>query len=142
VLDPKLSGLQNLERMRDAGGTAPFGKLLEFRLVEVGDGFAVFEGHPSEKHYNPAGTVHGGWISSILDSALGCAIHSRLEAGQGYTTVELKVNMVRTLTDQTGMVTARGAIVHLGRRVATSEARLEDGNGKLMAHGSCTCMIL
>ncbi len=142
MLDSRLTGLQNLQRMRDAGGVAPFGKLLGFRLVEVGDGFAVFEGEPGEQHYNPAGTVHGGWISSILDSALGCAVHSRLEAGQGYTTVELKVNMVRALTEQTGLVSARGAVVHLGRRVATSDARLEDANGKLLAHGSCTCMIL
>jgi uncharacterized protein (TIGR00369 family) len=142
VLDPKLTGLQNLERMRDAGGTAPLGKLLEFRLIEVGDGFAVFEGNPGSQHYNPAGAVHGGWISAILDSALGCAIHSRLDAGQGYTTVELKVNMVRALTDQTGVVIARGAVIHLGRRVATSDARLEDRNGRLLAHGSCTCMIL
>ncbi len=102
MLDPKLTGLQNLERLRDAGGRAPLGSLMDFRLVEVGDGFAVFEGNPGAKHYNPAGTVHGGWISSILDSALGCAIHSRLEAGHGYTTVELKINMVRALTDQTG----------------------------------------
>ncbi len=142
MLDPKLTGMQNLERLRDAGGRAPLGSLMDFRLVDVGDGFAVFEGNPGAKHYNPAGTVHGGWISSILDSALGCAIHSRLEAGQGYTTVELKINMVRALTDQTGPVTARGAVIHLGRRVATSDARLEDANGRLLAHGSCTCMIL
>lgn len=142
MLDPKLTGLQNLERLRDAGGRAPLGRLMDFRLVDAGDGFAVFEGNPGEKHYNPAGTVHGGWISAILDSALGCAIHSRLEAGQSYTTVELKINMVRALTDQTGLVTARGAIIHLGRRVATSDARLEDVNGRLLAHGSCTCMIL
>ena len=142
MLDPKLTGLQNLERLRDAGGRAPLGRLMDFRLVDAGDGFAVFEGNPGEKHYNPAGTVHGGWISAILDSALGCAIHSRLEAGQSYTTVELKINMVRALTDQTGLVTARGAVIHLGRRVATSDARLEDVNGKLLAHGSCTCMIL
>ena len=142
MLDPKLTGLQNLERLRDAGGRAPLGSLMDFRLIEVGDGFAVFEGNPGAKHYNPAGTVHGGWISSILDSALGCAIHSRLEAGHGYTTVELKINMVRALTDQTGPVTARGGVIHLGRRVATSDARLEDANGRLLAHGSCTCMIL
>ncbi len=142
MLDPKLTGLQNLERLREAGGRAPLGNLLDFWLVDVGDGFAVFEGNPSAEHYNPAGTVHGGWISSILDSALGCAIHSRLEAGQGYTTVELKINMVRAVTDLTGLVTARGAVIHLGRRVATSDARLEDANGKLLAHGSCTCMML
>ena len=142
MLDPKLTGLQNLERLRDAGGRAPLGRLMDFQLVDAGDGFAVFEGNPGAKHYNPAGTVHGGWISAILDSALGCAIHSRLEAGQSYTTVELKINMVRALTDQTGLVTARGAVIHLGRRVATSDARLEDVNGKLLAHGSCTCMIL
>lgn len=142
MLDPKLTGLQNLERLRDSGGQAPLGELMDFRLVDVGDGYAVFEGNPGREHYNPAGTVHGGWISSILDSALGCAIHSRLEAGQTYTTVELKTNMIRTLTDQTGLVVARGAVIHMGRRVATSDARLENANGRLLAHGSCTCMIL
>jgi len=142
MLDPKLTGLQNLERLRESGGQAPLGRLMDFRLVDVGDGYAVFEGNPGLEHYNPAGVVHGGWISSILDSALGCAIHTRLEAGQSYTTVELKVNMVRALTDQTGLVIARGAVIHLGRRVATSDARLENANGRLLAHGSCTCMIL
>ena len=142
MLDPKLTGIQNLERMRDSGGIAPLGGLLGFRLIEVGDGYGVFEGEPSAKHYNPAGTVHGGWISSILDSALGCAIHSRLAARQSYTTVELKVNMVRAITDQTGLVRAKGAVIHLGKRLATSDARLEDGRGKLLAHGSCTCLIL
>ena len=126
----------------DAGGQAPLGELMDFRLVDVGDGFAVFEGNPGLQHYNPAGTVHGGWIASILDSALGCAIHSRLEAGQSYTTVELKINMVRALTDQTGVVSARGAVIHMGRRVATSDARLENAQGRLLGHGSCTCMIL
>ena len=142
MLDPKLTGLQNLERLRDAGGQAPLGHLMDFRLVDVGDGYAVFEGNPGLEHYNPAGTVHGGWISSILDSALGCAIHTRLDAGQNYTTVELKVNMVCALTDRTGLVVARGAVIHLGRRVATSDARLENQQGRLLAHGSCTCMIL
>jgi uncharacterized protein (TIGR00369 family) len=142
LLDQSLSGLSNLERMRDSGGLAPLGKTLSFQLVDVGAGYAVFEGVPAEQHYNPAGTVHGGWIAAILDSALGCAVHSRLEAGQGYTTVELKTNMVRSLTAATGTVRATGTIIHLGRRVATSEARLEDASGRLLAHGSCTCMIL
>ncbi len=143
MLDKTLTGLQNLQRMRDErDGQAPLHHSLAIRLTEVGDGFAVFEGEPSAAFYNPQGTVHGGWISAILDSALGCAVHTRLDAGQGYTTLELKVNMVRAISADTGVVTARGEILHLGRRVATSDGKLVDAQGKLLAHASCTCLIL
>jgi uncharacterized protein (TIGR00369 family) len=142
-LDPDLTGLENLQAMiDDRGGQAPLHKALAIRLVEVGDGWAVFQGQPDESHYNPQGTVHGGWISAILDSALGCAVHTRLGAGKGYTTLELKVNMVRAVSAATGIVSARGEIVHLGRRTATSEAKLVDTDGKLLAHASSTCLIL
>lgn len=142
MLDDTLCGLEVMQRLVASGGQAPLGKVLDFRIVEVGDGFAVFEGTPGEAHYNPAGIVHGGWTSSVLDSALGCAIHTQLSAGQGYSTIELKVNMVRAITAQTGLVRARGEVIHLGRRMATSDAKLVDADGKLLAHGSCTCMIL
>lgn len=142
-LDPNLTGMDNLQAMiDDRGGQAPLHKALSIRLVEVGDGWAVFQGKPDESHYNPQGTVHGGWISAILDSALGCAVHTRLDAGKGYTTLELKVNMVRAVSAATGVVSARGDVVHLGRRTATSEAKLVDANGRLLAHASCTCLIL
>lgn len=143
MLDKAINGLDNLRAMIDErGGQAPLHKALAIRLIEVGEGYAVFEGFPSVEHYNPQGTVHGGWISAILDSALGCAVHTELEAGKGYTTLELKVNMVRAITGDTGRVAARAEVLHMGRRVATSDAKLVDGNGKLLAHASCTCLIL
>jgi uncharacterized protein (TIGR00369 family) len=142
-LDPNRTGLENLQAMiDDLGGQAPLHKLLSIRLVEVGHGWSVFQGQPGEMHYNPQGTVHGGWISAILDSALGCAVHTQLDAGKGYTTLELKVNMVRAISASTGVVSARSDVVHLGRRTATSEAKLVDTSGKLLAHASCTCLIL
>ena len=142
-LDPNRTGLENLQAMiDDLGGQAPLHRLLSIRLVEVGHGWSVFQGQPGETHYNPQGTVHGGWISAILDSALGCAVHTQLDAGKGYTTLELKVNMVRAIAASTGVVSARGDVVHLGRRTATSEAKLVDASGKLLAHASCTCLIL
>lgn len=137
----RLTGRAFLEARLAGRGAAPLGELLGLILVEVGDGFTVFEGTPKPEHYNPAGVVHGGWMASLLDSALGCAIHSRLGAGVGYGTIELKVNFVRAMTAATGLVRCRGDVVHMGRRLATSEGRIVDMNGKLYAHGSCTCMI-
>jgi uncharacterized protein (TIGR00369 family) len=143
MLEKARNGLENLQAMIDErGGQAPLHKSLAIRLIEVGEGYAVFEGYSSTEYYNPQGTVHGGWISAILDSALGCAVHTQLEAGKGYTTLELKVNMVRAISADTGRVAARGEVIHMGRRTATSEAKLVDGRGKLLAHASCTCLIL
>lgn len=113
-----------------------------FQATEVERGRVVFLGEPSEQFYNPLGTVHGGWISMILDSALGCVVHTMLEAGQAYTTVELKVNFVRPVLAQTGRVRAEAAIVHMGGRIATSEAKLTDARGRLLAHGTSTCMVM
>jgi len=138
---PALTGREFLENLIKGEGAAPLGVVLGLRLVEVGDGLAVFEGAPKPAYYNPAGVIHGGWIASILDSALGCAIHSRLGPGVGYGTVELKVNFVRAMSEATGLVRCRGEVVHMGRRLATSEGRLTDVQGRLYAHGSCTCMI-
>jgi uncharacterized protein (TIGR00369 family) len=135
------SGLERLQRLMDGPGSAPLGLLLGFRLTEIGDGFAVFEGTPGVQHYNPQATVHGGWTASVLDSALGCAVETKLDPDHSYGTIELKVNYVRPLTSDTGLVTCRGEVIHSGRRMATSEARLVDRNGNLYAHGSCTCMI-
>jgi len=119
----------------------PISQLLGFHLAEVGQGRAVFEGLPEFRHYNPIGTVHGGFAATLLDSALGCAIFSTIAKGEGWTTLELKFNLVRPLTKDTGMVRAEGRVVHRGRTVATSEGEIKDSAGKLYAHATTTCMI-
>jgi uncharacterized protein (TIGR00369 family) len=119
----------------------PIGEILGFHLVEAEAGRAVFEGLPEARHYNPIGSVHGGFAATLLDSALGCAIFSTLHKGDTWTTLELKLNFVRGLTKDTGPVRAEGRIIHRGRTVATSEGDLKDGTGKLYAHATTTCMI-
>jgi uncharacterized protein (TIGR00369 family) len=119
----------------------PIAELLGFRLCEVEAGRVVFEGQPAACHYNPIGTVHGGYAATLLDSAMGCAVHSVLEVGMGYATLEIKVNLVRPITAETGPVRAEGTLLHRGRRTATSEARLVDANGTLLAHATCTCLL-
>lgn len=119
----------------------PISDTLDFMLVEVEPGRAVFQGRPSLKHYNPLGTVHGGWFATLLDSAVGCAVHSSLPEGKSYTTLELKLNLVRALTEQVPLVRAEGKVVHGGKQVATAEGRLYDASGKLYAHASTTCLI-
>ncbi len=139
-----LSGLELLARML-AGGLAPppMAATLDFTLVEVAHGRAVFEGTPAEYMYNPLGSVHGGYAATLLDSAMGCAVHSALAAGQIYATAELKVNLVRPILAGTGMLRAEGRLIHLGGRVGTSEGRLLGrDDGKLYAHGTTTCLIL
>ena len=111
------------------------------RLVAADRGRVRFEGEPQFKHYNPIGVVHGGFAMTMLDSALGCAVHSTLEKGEAYTTLEFKINLVRPLTKTTGNVTAEGRIVHRGRTVATSEGEIKDEAGKLYAHATTTCMV-
>jgi uncharacterized protein (TIGR00369 family) len=112
-----------------------------FTLTDVQAGRAVFECEPSEAHYNPIGSVHGGVISTLLDSALSCAVHSTLPAGTGYTTAELKVNFVRPVTTGCGRLRAEGRVIHAGSRLATAEARLTDPAGKLYAHAVGTCLV-
>ena len=119
----------------------PIGETLDFLPIHIEPGFAVFQGTPLLRHYNPLGSVHGGWYTALLDSAMGCAIHSTLPAGKGYTTLELKVNLVRALTTAVPRVRAEGKIVHAGRQVATAEARIVGPDGKLYAHASTTCLI-
>jgi uncharacterized protein (TIGR00369 family) len=119
----------------------PISQTLGFHLVEAETGQAAFEGVPEFRHYNPIGTVHGGFTATLLDSALGCAIFSTLVKGDSWTTLELKLNFVRPLTKDTGPVRAEGRIIHRGRTVATSEGDLKDRAGKLYAHASTTCMI-
>jgi uncharacterized protein (TIGR00369 family) len=119
----------------------PISELLNFHLVEVAKGRAAFEGIPEFRHYNPIGSVHGGIAATLLDSALGCAIFSTLHKGDTWTTLELKLNFVRSMTKDTGAVRAEGRILHRGRTVATSEGDLKDRAGKLYAHATTTCMI-
>ena len=138
-----LSGLEYMHEMI-AGRIAvpPIMKLLGYRLAQVAEGLAVFECEPREQHYNPIGVVHGGLAMTLLDSAMGCSVHTRLPAGTGYTTLETKVNLVRPITGTTGLIRASGRVIHLGGKTATAEARLEDAAGKLYAHGTTTCIVL
>lgn len=119
----------------------PIGDTLDFVPVHVESGFAVFQGKPKPRHYNPLGSVHGGWFATLLDSAVGCAVHSTLPAGKGYTTVELKINIVRALTEAVPLVRAEGKVIHVGRQVATAEGRMIGHDGKLYAHASTTCLV-
>jgi uncharacterized protein (TIGR00369 family) len=120
---------------------APIAELVGMELVELGEGRATFALDPAERHYNPLGTVHGGIAATLLDSAMGCAVHTTLSDGERYTTLELKVNFVRAITEATGRVVASGSVIHRGGRIATAEARLADENGRLLAHGTSTCLI-
>lgn len=119
----------------------PIGLTLDFVPIHVAPGEAVFQGSPKRRHYNPLGTVHGGWFATLLDSAVGCAIHASLPAGKAFTTLELKVNMVRALTDGVPLVRAEGKVIHVGRQVATAEGRIVGPDGKLYAHATTTCLI-
>ncbi|HUL64580.1 MAG TPA: PaaI family thioesterase [Burkholderiaceae bacterium] len=119
----------------------PIGDTLDFLPVHIEPGIAIFQGKPQPRHYNPLGAVHGGWFATLLDSAVGCAVHSRLPAGKAYTTLEFKVNIVRALTDAVPLVRAEGKVVHVGRQVATAEGRLVGHDGKLYAHASTTCLV-
>ena len=120
---------------------APISQTLDFILVEAEHGRVVFQGRPGFAHYNPMGSVHGGWFATLLDSALGCAVASTLPAGKAYTTAELKVNIVRPLSDKVPFVRAESRIIHGGNRMATADARLTGPDGKLYAHGSTTCFV-
>jgi uncharacterized protein (TIGR00369 family) len=136
------SGLQIMQAM--LAGELPYPHImqtLDFHLVQVDKGKAVFQGVPQLMHYNPLGSVHGGWYATLLDSALGCAVHTALEAGQGYTTAELGINIVRAASMKSGPLRAIGQTVHVGRQLATAEARIVGPDGKLYAHGSTTCLV-
>jgi uncharacterized protein (TIGR00369 family) len=119
----------------------PMGETLDFVPIRMTPGVAVFQGRPQQRHYNPMGTVHGGWFATLLDSAVGCAVHTLLPAGRGYTTLELKVNLVRALTIAVPLVRAEGRVIHLGRQTGTAEGRIVGPDGKLYAHASTTCLI-
>jgi len=137
----QMSGLDFLRGLLADGRTPPICRTMDFHLAEVEEGRAVWKALPAEFHYNPIGVVHGGFFATVLDSAMGCAVHSTLPAGAGYTTLEFKINLVRPLTFEVGEIVCDGWVVHRGARIATAEARLSDSGGKIYAHASCTCMI-
>jgi uncharacterized protein (TIGR00369 family) len=139
-----MSGLDYLRAMM-AGDVppAPIALTLGFRPVDLSEGRAVFAADPAEYHYNPIGVVHGGLAATLLDSATGCAVQTTLPAGVGYTTLELKTNFVRAITRDTGRVLCEAEVVHRGGTIATAEGRLiAESSGKLLAHGTSTCLII
>ena len=119
----------------------PMGQTLDFLPIEITFGRAVFQGAPALGHYNPLGTVHGGWIATLLDSCVGCAVHSTLPAGKAFTTAELKINYVRPVTTRVPLLRAEGRTIHVGGRMATADGRLYGPDDKLYAHASTTCFI-
>src|ERR1700761_3039669 len=133
-----LTGLEQLRRLLGAESRPPIGDTLDFYLTEVEEGRVVFERGPTMRLYNPIGTVHGGYIATLLDSACGCAIHSRLSATQAYTTLELKVAYHKAVTRDAGLLRAEGKVLSFGRRAAFAEARLVDGEGRLYASATST----
>ncbi|HTO42002.1 MAG TPA: PaaI family thioesterase [Rhizomicrobium sp.] len=140
-----ITGPSGLEQLRavfsgeiEIGGIA---KTVGFHAVALEEGFVAFEGSPTRAVYNPIGTVHGGYAATLLDSAMGCAVHSRLKPGQGYTTLELKVAYHRAMTDQSGPVRAEGKVISIGRRTAFAEGRLVDAQGRLCATATTTCLV-
>jgi len=137
-----LTGLDLLRRLANGSSSAPpFAAQTDIWLTEAEPGRVRFTATPSERFYNPLGSVHGGWIATLLDSAMGCAVHSVLPAGQLYTTIDLSINFVRPVFAHTGKLTCEGNIIHAGGRIATAEGRVWDERGALIAHGSETCLL-
>ena len=136
------SGLDLLQAMlRGELPYPPIARTLDFQLLEVGEGRAVFQGTPGPGHLNPMGGIHGGWYATLLDSALGCAVHTMMPPGRGYTTAELGVNLVKAIGTRVQRVRAEGKVLHCGRQLATAEARLVGPDGTLYAHATTTCLV-
>lgn len=137
-----LSGLEYMKHL--LAGELPrsgMAQLMNFRLVEVSEGHAVFTVKPDERHYNGLGIVHGGLAATLLDSALGCAINTMMPPGRVFTTLEMKLNYVRPMRRETGEVRCEASVIHVGGRVATADGRIIDAGGNLYAHGTATCML-
>lgn len=135
-------GLDFLHRIqRGELPSVPMASTLDYVMVECERGRVVFQGTPRLEYYNPIGSVHGGYFATLLDSAMGCAVHSCLDKGLGYATIELKVSLLRPLTNRTGPVRAEGSVISISKRLGTAEGRLVDAAGKLYAHATTTCMI-
>jgi uncharacterized protein (TIGR00369 family) len=141
----RIAGLSGLQILRGSlAGDLPYPPIadtLDFLLLEVDEGRALFQGTPGQAHLNPMGTVHGGWYATLLDSALGCAVQTMLPAGRAYTTAELGINLVRAIGPRAQRVRAEGTIVHCGRQLATAQARLYGPDGTLYAHATTTCLV-
>lgn len=136
------SGLELMQAMlRGELPYPPIARTLDFMLMSVEEGRAIFQGRPGPAHLNPMGGVHGGWFATLLDSALGCAVHTSLPPGRGYTTAELSVNLVKGLTPSVPRVRAEGRVLHCGRQLATADARLVGADGTLYAHATTTCLV-
>ena len=135
-------GLELLQAMlRGELPYPPIARTLDFQLLEVGEGRAVFQGRPGPDHLNPMGGIHGGWYATLLDSALGCAVHTMMPPGRGYTTAELGENLVKAIGTKVQRVRAEGRVLHCGRQLATAEARLVGPDGTLYAHATTTCLV-
>jgi uncharacterized protein (TIGR00369 family) len=137
-----MNGIEQLRASISSGKRAGMGVSLAFELVEAGDGFAAFEGVPGLHAYNPMGTVHGGYAATLLDSACGCAVHSKLAAGDSFTTLELKVAYHKAISERTGKVRAEGRVLTFGRRVAFSEGKLFDQEYRLLASATSTLLVI
>ena len=136
-----LSGLDYLrQRIKDWHGSA-MAETMNMRLIAVEEGSATFEGFPSPRYYNPQMRLHGGYAATLIDSATGCAVQTKLPAGAGYGTIELKVNYVRKIDAEVGRLLCTGTVIHAGRTMLTADAKLTDENGKLYAHGSGTFLV-
>ena len=136
-----MTGLQQLRALMARGRGVGITDTIGFTLTEIEEGRAVFEGTPGPHVYNPLGSVHGGYAATLLDSACGCAVHARLAAGQGFTTVELKVSYLKAMSAETGLVRAVGTVTSMGRRAAFAEARLTDSSGRLLATATSTLLV-
>jgi uncharacterized protein (TIGR00369 family) len=141
---PKASSQSGLDYLRhliaDWRGSA-MAETMNMRLIAVDDGTATFEAHPTSRYFNPQMRVHGGYAATLIDSALGCAVQTKLAAGTGYGTIELKVNYVRKIDGSTGRLLCTGSVIHAGRTLLTADARVTDEKGKIYAHGSGTFMV-
>ena len=136
------SGMEMMQAMlRGELPYPPIARTLDFTLIEVSEGRAVFQGTPGPAHLNPMGSIHGGWYATLLDSALGCAVHTMMPPGRGYTTAELSVNLVKAIGAKAPRVRAEGKVIHCGRQLATAEARLFGPDGTLYAHATTTCLV-
>ena len=136
------SGLEIMQAILDGKlHYPPIAETLDFFLIEIADGRAVFQGTPGHAHLNPMGSIHGGWFATLLDSAMACAIQTRIPAGRAYTTTELSINLVRALTPDIKRVRAEGTVLHCGRQLATAEGKLLGPDGRLYAHGTTTCLV-
>lgn len=137
----RLTGLEYLKRMMAGSFRSPMADATDMRLIAVAEGTATFEAHPSEKFYNPQARVHGGYTATLLDSAMGCAVQTKMPPGVAFGTIELKVNYVRKIDVSTGRLICTGTVLHFGRTLSTAEAKVLDEAGKLYAHGSGTFLV-